>query len=158
MRKLSQPNVLTYDPGGRVSRGKVKRHYLAWRSEHGVPERCDMPGCPLNTEPPTWKAAPIRLILDHVDGNAKNHHPDNLRLVCPNCGAQLETHGGANAGRVQNAKADGYAIVHRDGRRDATAFLRGTEASTAVGSVSPSLQLTLETDPQDEKESRPSSA
>jgi hypothetical protein len=43
--------------------------------------------------------------------------------------------GGANAGRVQNAKPDGYAIAHRDGRHDATVFLTGVEAGTAVGSV-----------------------
>jgi hypothetical protein len=135
MRKRSQSNVLTYDFGGSTTRSTVKRHYLAWRSRRGVPERCDMPACPLNAENPTWRGAPIKLMLDHVDGNAKNNHPENLRLICPNCGAQLETHGGANAGRVQNAKPDGYAISHRDGRRDATVFLKGVEASTAVGSL-----------------------
>jgi len=132
MSKRFQSNVLTYDFEGKPSRGTVKRHYLAWRSQRGVPECCDMPACPLNAEKLTWKAASIKLILDHVDGNAKNNHPENLRLVCPNCGAQLETHGGANAGRVQNAKPDGYAIAHRDGRRDATVFLTGVQASTAL--------------------------
>jgi hypothetical protein len=135
MRKRFQSNVLTYDFDGRTPRRTVKRHYLAWRSQRGVPVRCDMPECPLSAENPMWKAAPIELILDHIDGNAKNNHPDNLRLICPNCGVQLETHGGANAGRVQNAKADGYAIAHRDGRRDANVFLTGVEARTAVGSV-----------------------
>jgi hypothetical protein len=89
----------------------------------------------LDAENPTWKGVPIKLILDHVDGNARNNHPENLRLVCPNCGVQLETHGGANAGRIQNDKRDGYAIAHRDGRRDATVFLTGVEAGTAVRSV-----------------------
>jgi hypothetical protein len=45
----------------------------------------------LDAENPTWKGVPIKLILDHVDGNARNNHPENLRLVCPNCGVQLET-------------------------------------------------------------------
>lgn len=135
MRKQSQSNVLTYDFDGRTTRSTVKRHYLAWRSHRDVPERCDMPACPLNAENPIWNAAPIKLILDHRDGNARNNHPENLRLVCPNCGVQLETHGGANAGRVQNAKPDGYAIAHRDGRRDATVFLQGVEANTVAGSV-----------------------
>ena len=133
MRKPSHTNVLIYDSDGSRAQSTVKRHYLAWRSQRGVPARCDMPGCQLHSENPTWKASPITLILDHIDGNAKNNHPDNLRLICPNCGAQLETHGGANAGRVQNSKRDGYAIAHRDGRRDATVFLKGVEATTAVG-------------------------
>jgi len=32
-------------------------------------------------------------VLDHIDGDWKNHLKSNLRLVCPNCNSQLDTTG-----------------------------------------------------------------
>ncbi len=46
-----------------------------------------------------WMGKPIKFELDHVDGNADNNSPENLRLICPNCHSQTETYKGANAGR-----------------------------------------------------------
>jgi hypothetical protein len=135
MGKRPTSNALVYEFDREPRRGTVKRQYLAWRLREGLPEQCDMPGCSLNVENPTWKGAPIKFILDHVDGNPRNNHPQNLRLVCPNCGAQLETHGGANVGRIQNADGSGYAVARRDGRRDAIVFLKGVEATATAGSL-----------------------
>lgn len=39
----------------------------------------------------TWNNKPIELELDHIDGNSKNHHYKNLRLLCPNCHSQTDT-------------------------------------------------------------------
>jgi len=36
---------------------------------------------------------PLVFVLDHIDGNWKNHLKANLRLVCPNCNSQLDTTG-----------------------------------------------------------------
>jgi transposase-like protein len=36
----------------------------------------------------------MSLILDHVNGVADDHRLDNLRIVCPNCAATLDTHSG----------------------------------------------------------------
>jgi hypothetical protein len=45
-----------------------------------------------------WLGKPIPLEVDHIDGNHKNNFPENLRFVCCNCGAQLETYKGKNKG------------------------------------------------------------
>lgn len=36
--------------------------------------------------------------LEHVDGNCFNNHPDNLKLLCPNCHAMTPTYGSLNKG------------------------------------------------------------
>ena len=39
-----------------------------------------------------WNGQPIMLIVDHIDGDSKNHNIDNFRLLCPNCDATTETY------------------------------------------------------------------
>jgi hypothetical protein len=39
----------------------------------------------------TWKGYPIPLELDHIDGNNRNNHRNNLRLLCCNCHALTPT-------------------------------------------------------------------
>ncbi|MGS2722555.1 hypothetical protein ACVBEJ_02340 [Porticoccus sp. GXU_MW_L64] len=43
-------------------------------------------------------------MLDHIDGNNLNHKLENLRIVCANCGFQLETHGGKNQLRAKTSR------------------------------------------------------
>ena len=38
-----------------------------------------------------WNGKPIPLVVDHKDGNPNNGSVLNLRLICPNCDAQLFT-------------------------------------------------------------------
>lgn len=47
---------------------------------------------------------PITLQVDHIDGNAGNNTPDNLRLICPNCHSQSNTFGGRNKGNGRAAR------------------------------------------------------
>lgn len=43
---------------------------------------------------PEWNGNYLSLQVDHVDGNHKNNHPTNIRLVCPNCHSQTDTFSG----------------------------------------------------------------
>lgn len=45
-----------------------------------------------------WRGHRLSLELDHVDGNAGNNQPSNLRLVCPNCHSITPTWKGRNKG------------------------------------------------------------
>ena len=40
-----------------------------------------------------WNGKELPKHLDHIDGNHYNHNLDNLRILCPNCHQQTETHG-----------------------------------------------------------------
>lgn len=57
-------------------------------------------GCGLSD----WNNKPITLIVDHIDGNAGNNLPSNLRLLCPNCNSQTETFGGRNKGNGRKSR------------------------------------------------------
>ena len=39
-----------------------------------------------------WTGKKMSLILDHINGKHNDNRIDNLRIVCPNCNATLETH------------------------------------------------------------------
>ena len=52
----------------------------------------------------TWNKKPITLWCDHIDGNASNNHPDNFRLVCPNCDSQNDTFGAKNYGNGRKSR------------------------------------------------------
>lgn len=47
---------------------------------------------------------PITLQVDHIDGNAGNNMPNNLRLICPNCHSQTESFSGGNKGSGRAAR------------------------------------------------------
>ena len=132
--KLKETEVLNYGLV-RKSQGTVCRFYLKWRSKNGLPPRCDNPGCKLHKTQPKWNREPLPLILDHIDGNRLHNRPKNLRLLCPNCDAQLRTRGGKNKGRIQNTTSDSFHIVDRRGRRDVIVFLNGVSAKARVGNV-----------------------
>ena len=43
-----------------------------------------------------WQGKKISLIIDHIDGRHNNNLLENLRIICPNCNATLDTHCGKN--------------------------------------------------------------
>lgn len=49
--------------------------------------------CGLKNE---WNNKPIRLQLDHIDGDRTNNELSNLRFLCPNCHSQTDTWGAKN--------------------------------------------------------------
>ena len=52
--------------------------------------------CPQTNQ---WNGKPLKLIVDHIDGDASNCESSNFRLVCPNCNSQLDTFTGRNKGK-----------------------------------------------------------
>ena len=50
--------------------------------------------CELCGQGETWHGRKMGLILDHVNGVRDDNRLANLRIVCPNCAATLETHCG----------------------------------------------------------------
>lgn len=52
-----------------------------------------------------WCGKPIPLEIEHKDGNAFNHAPSNVSLLCANCHSQTATYKGKNRGRGRLARA-----------------------------------------------------
>jgi hypothetical protein len=57
-------------------------------------EGLKLPICELCGQGELWRGKPMGLILDHVNGVRDDNRLENLRIVCPNCAATLETHCG----------------------------------------------------------------
>ena len=61
--------------------------------------------CELCGQGEDWKGNHMSLILDHINGVYNDNRLENLRIVCPNCNATLDTHAGKNKG-VKRAVKD----------------------------------------------------
>lgn len=44
----------------------------------------------------TWNGKPLKLQIDHINGNRYDNTLENLRFLCPNCHSQTETFCGLN--------------------------------------------------------------
>lgn len=51
-----------------------------------------------------WQGVHITLQVDHIDGNAGNNFPNNLRLLCPNCHSITDTFCGRNKGNGRKSR------------------------------------------------------
>jgi hypothetical protein len=70
------------------SRGHLKKRLFA----EGVKQHV----CELCGQDELWRGRRMSLILDHINGVANDNRIENLRIVCPNCAATLDTHCGRN--------------------------------------------------------------
>jgi hypothetical protein len=61
------------------------------------------PVCELCGQGEMWRGQVMGMILDHVNGLSDDNRLENLRIVCPNCAATLDTHC-AKARRVVRAE------------------------------------------------------
>jgi hypothetical protein len=72
------------------------------------------PVCELCGQDETWRGKRMGLILDHVNGVRDDNRLENLRIVCPNCAATLETHcGRKNLADVQDRACLGCGSTFR---------------------------------------------
>jgi len=70
------------------SRGSLKKRLY----NEGLRER----KCELCGQGEEWRDKKMSLILDHINGVNNDNRIENLRIVCPNCNATLDTHCGKN--------------------------------------------------------------
>lgn len=68
------------------SRNKLKDRLY----REGLKERV----CELCGQTEEWHGRRMALILDHINGTRDDNRLENLRIVCPNCAATLDTHCG----------------------------------------------------------------
>jgi hypothetical protein len=65
------------------------RRLLQQLLRRGVPETCALCGTG-----PEWNQKPLRLEVDHINGDWWDNRPGNLQLLCPNCHAVTDTYRG----------------------------------------------------------------
>ncbi|GHF45367.1 HNH endonuclease signature motif containing protein [Streptomyces morookaense] len=73
-------------PGSRREQNSRLRQAML---KSGIADRCSLCGME-----PVWKGYPLPLEVDHIDGDWRNNHIANLRLLCPNCHATTDTYRG----------------------------------------------------------------
>jgi hypothetical protein len=58
-----------------------------------------------------WNGQELKLVLDHIDGNAANNKRENLRLICSKCDSQLDTYKSKNKG---SARKERYLLNYKN--------------------------------------------
>lgn len=94
---FSRQSVLTNATG---TGGRNKR-CMTRLIELGKPYICDE--CGIGD---TWQGKPLRLQLEHIDGDRHNYEKSNLSFLCPNCHSQTKTHSGKNKKLIYGKETD----------------------------------------------------
>jgi HNH endonuclease len=102
------------------SRGKLKQRLFA---EGFKQRRCEMCG-----QEEQWRGRWMSLILDHINGVPDDNRIENLRIVCPNCAATLDTHCGR-----KNRKGPTLRSCKHCGREFVAKYRRHSYCSHACG-------------------------
>lgn len=81
------------DRGEVSTRAALRKHFIQVRGH-----KCEECGIE------DWSGQPVPLVLDHIDGDAGNNLPSNLRLLCRNCEGLTPTFSGRNKGRGRKSR------------------------------------------------------
>jgi hypothetical protein len=118
--RVARPLVQVLVEGSSYSRGKLKeRLYLEGYKER----RCELCGQDEN-----WRGRSMSLVLDHINGTPDDNRLENLRIVCPNCAATLDT----RCGR-KNRREPILRNCRRCGREFASKYPRQHYCSHSCG-------------------------
>jgi len=69
--------------------------------------------CELCGQDEYWHGRRMSLVLDHINGTSNDNRIENLRMVCANCAATLDTHCGRNLPRDRVCPGCGQSFVPR---------------------------------------------
>ena len=99
------PLALVMVENSTYNRGNLKERLLA--------EGIKQPVCEMCGQGDVWNGRRMSLVLDHINGVHDDHRLENLRIVCPNCNATLETHCGRNLPRERACVTCGKVFAPR---------------------------------------------
>lgn len=89
--KPKTPIEELFDPDIKIGSSNFKKRLI---SEGYLKNECSAPYCPVpnpSVNPFTGEKIPLKLALDHIDGNHRNNLLENLRLLCYHCHGETET-------------------------------------------------------------------
>jgi hypothetical protein len=105
-----------------------RNHLKARLYREGLKERL----CEICGQGELWQDRRMGLILDHINGVRDDNRLDNLRIVCPNCAATLDTHCGR-----KNRLEQVYRECLRCGHSFCPRYMRQRYCSRECGTRSP---------------------
>lgn len=118
LRRQAKPLDEILVEGSTYSRSALKRRLY----EAGLKQR----RCELCGQGESWRGKRMGLILDHVNGIRDNNRLENLRIVCPNCAATLDTHCG---------KRGRDPLTHQECLRCGTSFMPGFRVNATARGI-----------------------
>jgi hypothetical protein len=81
--KLKEDILIVSPEGSNRQKCKLLKRAML---ESGMKENCSI--CYIKE----WNNTPLKLEIDHIDGNYLNNTLSNLRFICPNCHSQTTTY------------------------------------------------------------------